>query len=111
MAHAMERGRDNKPFWRLAWARWRQSGLSVSAFCRAEGLREPSFYQKRRELEGASRRRPAFLPVHVVAGKPEPHSESAIEIVLAEGRCVRVGPGFDAATLIEVVDLLERGGH
>jgi hypothetical protein len=45
MAHAMGRGRDNKPFWRLAIARWRQSGLSVSAFCRAEGLREPSFYQ------------------------------------------------------------------
>ena len=34
-------------------ARWRQSGLSVRAFCRAEGVNEPMFYWWRRELQRA----------------------------------------------------------
>jgi len=33
-----------------------------------------------------------------------------IEVVLANGRSLRVGPGFDADTLVKLVDLLEAGG-
>jgi hypothetical protein len=48
--------------------------------------------------------------VHVV---PEPAGEPAsrgIEVVLANGRCLRVGPGFDPHTLVTLLDLLEARG-
>jgi hypothetical protein len=106
MAQAtVDLGRE--PYWRQVLARWRRSGLSVRAFCRAEGVNEPRFYWWRRKLGQAEPKEPVFVPVHVV---PEPAAESAtrgIEVVLANGRCLRVGPGFDPHTLVTLVDLLE----
>ena len=99
-------------YWRQVLARWRRSGLSVRVFCRAEGVNEPQFYWWRRKLsEGKPKEpSPAFVPVHVL---PEPAGEPAtrgIEVVLANGRCLRVAPGFDPHTLVTLVDLLEAGG-
>ena len=99
-----------EPHWRRVLARWRRSGLSVRAFCRAEGFSEPSFYMWRRKLEQADHKKPAFLPVHVVTEEAKPPATRDIEIVLANGRCLRVGPGFDPRTLVTLVDLLEAGG-
>ena len=96
--------------WRQVLARWRRSGLSVRAFCRAEGISEPSFYLWRRRLDQADHQKPAFLPVHVVTEEAKQPATRDIEIVLANGRCLRVGPGFDPDTLVKVVDLLEAGG-
>jgi len=39
-----------------------------------------------------------------------PHGDGAIEVVLANQRCLRVRPGFDRATLVRLLDLLEDGG-
>jgi hypothetical protein len=101
-----------EPYWRQVLARWRRSGLSVRAFCRAEGVNEPRFYWWRRRLGQVVPKEPepVFVPVHVVA---EPAGEPAtrgIEVVLANGRCLRVGPGFDPHTLVTLVDLLEARG-
>lgn len=98
------------PYWRMVLARWRRSGLSVRAFCRAEGVSEPSFYWWRRKFEQAEHKKPAFLPVHVVTDKANEPATRGIEVVLANGRSLRVGPGFDADTLVKLVDLLEAGG-
>ena len=98
-----------EPHWRRVLARWRRSGLSVRAFCRAEGVSEPSFYGWRRKLDQADHKKPAFLPVHVVTEEAKEPATRGIEIVLANGRCLRVGPGFDPHTLVTLVDLLEAG--
>src|SRR4051795_3281535 len=99
-----------EPYWRRVLARWRRSGLSVRAFCQAEGVSEPSFYAWRRKLDQGDHKKPAFLPVHVITeGAAEP-AKGGIEIVLTNGRCLRVGPGFDPDTLVKVVHLLEAGG-
>jgi transposase len=95
--------------WQRVLGRWRRSGLSVRAFCQVEGVSVPSFYWWRRKLEPADHRTPAFLPVHVVTEEVKEPATSANEIVLANGRCLRVGPGFDPDTLVKVVDLLEAG--
>jgi hypothetical protein len=54
---------------------------------------------------------PAFLPVRVVAaasGYPEATAGVGnVEIVLAQGRTVRVPPGFDRQTLADVLAVLE----
>lgn len=82
----------------------------VRAFCHAEGVSEPSFYGWRRKFDRADHKKPAFLPVHVVTEEAEQPATRGIEIILANGRCLRVGPEFDPHTLVKLVDLLEAGG-
>jgi hypothetical protein len=48
--------------------------------------------------------------VQVVTEQAKELATRGIEIVLANGRCLRVGPGFDPHTLVTLVDLLEAGG-
>jgi hypothetical protein len=70
-----------------------------------------SFYAWRRKLgaPAASGRRPAdpgFAEVRVFA----PVAADALEVRLASGRGIVVRPGFDRATLLALIDALERGG-
>lgn len=122
-------------FWRRVVERWRRAGISIRAFCRRESLSEPSFYAWRRELRRrdqekafgkprswrrelqrhdqekipvqarpgfmAVQSRPAFVPVRVAAPSP------FLEIVVTAGRVLRVPPGFDRATLEQVLTVLE----
>ena len=96
--------------WRRILTRWKQSGLPVRAFCRAENVNEPRFYWWRRELQRRDQVKPAFLPVHVLAEEAKSLA-GGIEVVLANGRSLRVGVGFDPQTLVQVVALLEDGGR
>jgi transposase-like protein len=123
-------------YWEEVVRRWREGGQSVAAFCRGEGLRESAFYCWRRKLARRSDRtgerapdagdgsRPAacpvtpaprlsrqsaappFLPVHVVEHAMAEVAHG-VEIVLRQGRAVRVGVGFDRQTLAEVLAVLE----
>jgi transposase-like protein len=45
-----ERDAEKAQYWRLVLEEFAASGLNVREFCRREGLREPSFYAWRREL-------------------------------------------------------------
>ena len=84
--------------WRRWIVQWQRSGLSVTAFCARHGLSAANFYAWRRALQRRAAVPAAFVPVHVVADTP-PAPVSALELVLADGRILRVAPGFDAATL------------
>jgi transposase len=108
MANAT-RDLDRESYWRTVLARWRRSELSVRAFCQAEGVSEPTFYMWRRKLDRTQPKPPAFLPVHIVSEGVEPPVIRGIEIVLTNGRCLRVQPGFDPTTLVILIDLLEPG--
>ena len=110
MAKTVHGRPSREPYWRQVIARWKRSGLSVRAFCGAEGLNPMTFSGWRRELGRRDHPPPAFLPVHVVAEATEP-STVGIEVVLANGRSVRVSAGFDPRTLVRVVELLEQGGR
>ena len=48
----------------------------------------------------------AFVPIHLSAGNSAVHA-AVVEIHLGDGRMVRVGPGFDRQTLVEVLGALE----
>src|SRR5262245_39008363 len=111
MAQATEDlGRE--PYWRQVLSRRQHSSLSVRAFCRAEGVNEPRFYWWRRRLGQVEPREPepAFVPVHVVTEPADDLGTRSIEVVLANGRCLRVGPGFDPHTLVMLVELLGARG-
>ena len=83
------------------------SGQTVEAFCRERGLTSSMFYTWRKRLRGSAAER--FLEVQVAkpAARPIPSKRGAIEIRLAEGRCVLVEPGFDPDQLRAVVAALE----
>jgi hypothetical protein len=93
-------------FWQQAVARWQRSGLSVRTYCARERLSEASFYGWRRELQ----RRPCqpvptFVPLTVVSDAPA--AAAPLELVLDNGRVIRIRADFDAATLRRLLAALE----
>jgi hypothetical protein len=106
MAHGRARDEQKERQWRHWIAEWRASGLSVRAFCDRRRLATPRFYHWRRVLERRAAEKAAFVPVQVVADAV-PAQTSALEVLLTDGRTVRVAPGFDAATLRQLLTVLE----
>jgi transposase-like protein len=110
MAPGRARDEEKERQWRRRIDQWRVSGLSVRAFCARHGLATASFYNWRRMLQRRpAAEPPAFMPVQVVADVV-PAQASALEVVLTDGRAVRVAPGFDAATLRCLLKVLEGDG-
>jgi len=106
---AQERA-ERRAFWGLAVQTWRESGLSVAAFCRREGLSEPAFYAWRRRLAekpsapARKAKTAVFVPLGLVA------VETPLEVVSGSA-VVRVRRGFDPATLRAVLGALAPGGQ
>jgi hypothetical protein len=89
------------------------SGLRAREFCQRHGL-APSTLRRNVKRAGANRA-PAQPGVRFVAvklngaaaaSKPAP-APAGLEVVLAGGRRLAVGPGFDVATLGHLVRALE----
>ena len=106
MAHGRARDEQKERQWRHWIGEWQASGLSARAFCQRRGLTVASFYAWRRVLERRAAEKAAFVPVKVVADAV-PTQTSALEVVLTDGRTVRVAPGFDVATLRQLLAVLE----
>jgi hypothetical protein len=107
--------------WRERVRRREQSGDSVRTFCRRKGVRESAFYAWRGELARRREERHAakeqgmsanpagavrFVPLQVTAGK-DADDPPGVEILLSRARMVRVRPGFDRQTLLDVLAVLE----
>jgi len=111
MSTRKPRNPGKERFWRQTLQQWRRSGLSVRAFCRLHDLPEPSFYFWRRALDKRDRDTPTFVPVQVVPEpgpvQPSDAPASGLELLLANGRVLRVPAGFDADTLRRLLALLE----
>src|SRR5438067_2248104 len=114
--HNQRPGSSKEQFWRRLVGQWRNSGLSVRAFCAQHGLAEPSFYTWRRTIaqRDAVSNAPVFLPVQVTSeAKIAPTTLAdmppALELVLNSGRRLCIGVGFDGPTLRRVLALLEEG--
>jgi transposase len=106
MAHGRARDERKECQWRRWIGEWQASGLSARAFCERRGLSVARFYAWRRVLQRRAAEKAAFVPVQVVAD-PVADRASALEVLLADGRAVRVAPGFDAATLRQLLAVLE----
>jgi len=105
MAHGKPRDPRKEQHWRRLIQLWKNSGLSVRAFCARHHITQPSFYAWRRELQqrdGAT----TFVPVQVVTDD-HPASSTPIEILLTGDRSVRIMPGFDPATLRQLLAVLQ----
>jgi hypothetical protein len=119
-------------YWSAILADFRRSGLTHVEFCRRRHISIHSFrswlYRRRPEVhpksshsqaapslsEPAPSTTPAFLPVRILpepipaTGAPhDPRATPLLELVLADHRRIRISPGFDRATLHQLLDLLE----
>jgi transposase-like protein len=112
MPHGQPRDSGKEQFWRDVLRRWHDSGLTIRAYCRQRSLAEPSFYFWRRELAQRDLQTPlanspavTFVPLTV---RPEPVAvEAMVEVVLANGRRLRVPVGVAADVVREWVAVLE----
>ncbi|HEU4410264.1 MAG TPA: hypothetical protein VFS43_33720 [Polyangiaceae bacterium] len=112
MAVAATDATDPQPLDRQVQSRWQQSGLTAEHFGRREGLDPRQLRWWKRSLgkrtaagEGASVT--SFLPVRVVAAAPTA-APSPVEIVLGNGRRVRVLGPVDPDVLASVLEAAER---
>lgn len=126
MARGATRDRGKERFWRQVLGQWRRSRQTVRDFCLERGLAEPSFYAWRRTIaerdqqvagrngragvgrhqrysEADSLDKPMFIPVHVAPAT----TAQPLEVVVGQGRIIRVPAGFDAATLRQLLAVLE----
>ena len=109
------------------WGKWRKfvreqgrSGQNVAAFCRERGLCAPHFFAWKKRLreagggefvevqgvpvgwgQGGDMREPSAASVSRSVG------DARVEVLLKNGRSLRVGPGFDAELVRALVAVLE----
>ena len=108
-----ESNNEKRQFWQMAIETWQDSGMSVSKFCKAEGLAEGTFYNRRKKLTGRQSQtnkqkhlKPsAFIKVAI------PKSNNVLlELKLSSGNTLRIGSGADNKTLSDVLSVLHREG-
>ena len=121
MSNPKQRDPRKEQFWRRTVEQWRRSGLSIRDFCRRHQLSEPNFYAWRRTLDERDRQQPAdeaprFVPLQVLPeDEPETSTSttdpavSGLELLLDNGRVLRIGNAFDADTLRRLLPVLEEG--
>jgi hypothetical protein len=92
-------------------AEYEASGLNRVEFCRKQGLSLATLarYRKRQAQDGPAPGN-RWLPVEVSAGRPAlgGPASSGLAVALRSGRRIEVGLGFDAPTLAQLLDVLER---
>jgi hypothetical protein len=122
---------QKEELWRKRLAAQAASGMSIAQWCRQAGCSGSLFHYWKHALTGRDGRRPTPPRARSVAnsearpGEPafaqvviappgakrqlatSAAGEPAIEIVVSGSRVVRVGVGFDAATLTRVLAVLE----
>jgi hypothetical protein len=97
-----------------------RSGQSVAAFCRERELRASHFFWWKKRLRAAAGSeargtpRTRFVEVKLAGAGPEcpatdapPGGDGRVEILLKNGRSLRVGRGFDAELVRALVAVVE----
>jgi hypothetical protein len=112
MSKGRPRDHRKEQFWRRLLAKWRKSDLSVRSFCLVHGVCERRFHRWRHVLQQRDGQDVRFVPVNIVPDEKTVSAadgSAALELVLKDGRLLRIGTGFDAATLTRLLALLEEG--
>jgi len=117
MAQRRSRSEDilavtRKRYWRESDARmvvkaWKQSGQSASGFARAHGVKATRLLRWAERLGVGSSRKVHFHPVRLVGTVGEKGAGEGLEVVLVDGRRVRVPSGFAVEDLARVLAVLE----
>ena len=119
---AKRRDVEKERYWRRVIGEAARSGVSIRRFCQQRRLKESQFYWWQRELKKRQQARALRRGNRGKATKDigeatfalvsEDRGElgsSGIELVLRDGRRLRIGRGVDEQTLRTVVGVLEEG--
>jgi len=111
MSTTNQRRSSKERLWRRMVRQWRSSGLSIRDFCAERQMAEANFYAWRRTIARRDAQAARFVPVHIVPDEKPARNDSGdgLELLLAAGRVLRIGPGFDEPTLRRLLVLLEEG--
>lgn len=93
--------------WSRIIAEQRVSGLSVARFCEDRGIPASSFFPWKRKLADAVSTDADAMFVEAKIGAADRHGDHGVTIVLAGGRRIMIGPGFDRRLLLDVIEALE----
>jgi len=108
MVIGAKRDLKKEAYWRALVRGRAGSGLTIREWCRKHGVSVAAFCWWRRELvrRDAEPSRTTFLPVRVV---PDivPESHGGIEILLSDGRRIRLHGHVDRQGLADVLSVLE----
>ena len=100
-------------YWRGVIREAARSGMSVRAFCLRRKLNEAQFYWWRNRLKETQRqqtiRKNGGASFALVTGEAGA-TDAGLELVLADGRRLRIGKGVDEATLRSVLAVVQGGG-
>jgi hypothetical protein len=102
-----ERSNQAQRKWRRIVSEQGQSGQSVAAFCRERKLGASHFFWWKKRLRASALGK--FLEVKLATTAPAPGTvgDPRVEVVLKNGRRLRVGPGFDRELVRALAAVLE----
>ncbi len=100
-------------FWQKTMREAARSGISTREFCRQRKLQESQFYWWQRRLSVArkapKKRKPTAPPASFALVRDEAGgTDAGIELVLSDGRRLRIHKGVDEQTLRAVLAVVER---
>jgi transposase-like protein len=87
-----------------------ECGIPLSDFAQEHGLQRARLWRWSSRLRKRPGQPTLFHPVRIVGRHPAIHSLAMIEVVLLDGRSVRLASGFAAADLARVLAVLEGAG-
>ncbi len=104
---------EKRQFWQMVIELWQSSGMSISKFCKAEGLAEGTFYNWRNKLtdrrtqtnKQVVKKPSAFIKVAMPR-----NNHALLELELSSGNTLRIRSGTDNKTLSDVLSVLHRQG-
>ena len=98
---------DKARYWRATVREAARSGISIREFCRQRKLRESQFHWWRRRLAatrpGQGKKAEAGAASFALVSDEPTMSDAGIELVLGEGRRLRIRKGVDEETLRAVL--------
>jgi hypothetical protein len=102
-----ERSRKARQKWQRLVSEQGRSGQTVAAFCRERKLCVSHFFWWKKRLGASAWEK--FLEVKLAAAAPAPRAvgDPRVEVVLRNGRSLRVGPGFDGELVRTLAAVLE----
>jgi transposase-like protein len=93
--------------WQQLISEYKQSGLTVKAFCQKQGVSEALFYSWRKRV--AAEDQPAQFALVATNGMaPRAPALQPLQLVLAGGERLEIPSGTDEATLRTVLGLLRQ---
>lgn len=107
---------EKERYWRRTIREAAGSGLSIREFCRRHELKEGQFHWWQRRLRASGRTSSKSKPSgensasFALVSEETGALEAGLELVLADGRRLRIGRGVDEETLRTVLAAVETTG-